>query len=123
MIYERDYRKQHSIFLREHFPVRMNGIDWHNENNIGIEFKESFRKDEKKICYRISKYESEIADLLVCTIKSREFYVIDMRDIKENYSLGYKDNFHVRINSIKNLAIFQTNNIDELEFYLDNYER
>lgn len=114
-------RRQHSDSLRSHFDIAFNGIDYHNPFNIGFEFKESYMQKETNIFFKIPQKQVKKADFFIFCNHDKRYYVIPTIDIKKQYSFKNKRNLaHMRINTVKLLSAFETNDINELKEVINN---
>lgn len=113
-------RRMHTDFLRGYFDIAYNGIDYHNPFNIAFEFKESYMKLEKNLFFKIPKEQVIKADYFVFCDHDKQYYLIPSIDIKKHYSFKNKRKFaHMRINTVKLLSIYSTDDIDDLKNYID----
>lgn len=123
-LYPKGYKREHSIYLKDLFNVNPNGVDYHTPNNIAVEFKESFMKDRKNICFKVPKSQCDNADLIVFSIHNEKYYVLDKTEIQENFSFEtYNTRANIRINTVKLLSIFKTKDVMELKQFLDRFKK
>ena len=117
-IYENEYRREHSEFLNSIFDIRPNGVDYFNLNNIGFEFKECY--SDKHLWFKIPKEQIEPSDFFVFCLKTSKFYLVDKRDIAENFDCkGKGERANIRINTVKLLSIYEHENILIFKNYID----
>jgi len=120
MSYYNNYRKEHSDYLNNLFNISPNGIDYHNDYNIGFEFKESFMKKEHKIFFKVPKKQVDLTDFFIFCLASHEYFLVDKRDILENFSFNTKEhNANIRINTIKRLSLYDTSDVFHLKGIID----
>ncbi len=123
-LYSDGYRREHSIYLKDFFSINPNGVDYHTPNNIAVEFKESFMKDRQNIWFKVPKSQCDVVDLIVFSIHNEKYYVLDKKDIQENFSFKtYNIRANIRINTVKLLSIFKTKDILELKQFLDDFKK
>ena len=119
-IYSNGYKREHSDYLNNIFDIKPNGVDYYNQFNISFEFKESYMKKEKGIFYKIPKHQLIDSDYFIFSINNTMFYLVDKRDIQENFSCKNKSKLaHVRINTVKLLSIYSNENILLFKQYID----
>lgn len=123
-LYPKGYKREHSWYLKHLFNISPNGIDYHTPYNVGVEFKESFMKNRNNIWFKIPRKQCEIADLFVFCIHNEKYYILDKRDIQENFSFQTcHTRANLRINTVKLLSIYETEDIMDLKQYLDNFQK
>lgn len=103
-----------------HFPISINGVDYYNPNNKGIEFKESFNLKKQNPCFKIPKKQLKETDFFVFSFHYSEYYVLRKSFFQDKYSFENKAKAcHPRLNTIIRNSIFETSDIEELKEYLD----
>lgn len=117
--YENDYRSNHSIFLNEHFDIANRWIDTYNDNNVSFEFKECFSNEVRKQRFELKKYQVELTDYFIFNLNHQEFHVIDSQFLLDTYEFP-KGRSRIRIGRLREISIFQTNDIEELKEYVKN---
>jgi len=122
-LYPNGYKREHSYFLRNLFNINPNGVDYHTPNNIAVEFKETFAKKNKSLWFKIPKKQVDQTDIFVFCYKNEHYYVVDKEEIAGAYSFKtYEERANIRLGKVKSMAIFQTNDIQELKIFLDQLE-
>jgi len=114
---------EHSEYLRSRFNISNLGVDYYNDNNIGFEFKESFMERIENIFFKVPEVQALNSDYFVFCVGTSEYYIVPQRDILENFDFKTKKkNANIRINTVKQLACFKTDDIDVLEIVIDELE-
>ncbi len=122
-LYPNGYKRTHSAFLKEHFDINPNGVDWHNPYNLGIEFKETFAKDKNSLWFKVPKKQIANTDLFVFCVYNTKFFVVDANEIEELYSFEtYGNRANIRLGKVETLAMREFHNILNLKKYLNNLE-
>ena len=116
-IYSSGYKSEHSDFLNYIFDIRKEGVDYYNPFNLGFEFKECYGKH---LWFKIPYYQLCEFDFIVFCIKREHFYIVDKRDLLEQYTLNAKtERINMRINTVKLLAFYECENALILKNYID----
>lgn len=122
-LYPNGYKRGHSCSLRNIFNINPNGVDDHTPNNISLEFKETFAKDDKSLWFKVPKKQVDETDIFVFCHKDENYYVVDKEDIAGAYSFNtYGKRANIRLGKVKSMAFFETNDIQELKIFLDQLE-
>ncbi|GAG78067.1 unnamed protein product [marine sediment metagenome] len=122
-LYPNGYKREHTHYLKDAFNINPNGVDYHTPNNVGVEFKETFAKDDKNLWFKIPKKQVDLSDVFVFCVKNENFYVVDKEDILGQYSFNtYQNRANMRLGKVKSMAIFETNDIQDLKIFLDQLE-
>ena len=119
MTYSNNYRSEHSDFLQEKFSMANRGIDTYNDYNISFEFKECFTYKKRNQRYKLPLKQVKKTDFFVFCLNNNEFHVIDSLFLREIFKFP-KGKSTIRIGKIREISIFETNNIDVLEKYIKN---
>jgi len=110
------FRRQHSLFLCQHFDISINGIDYYNSHNVGFEFKETYSPYEKNKFFKIPLKQVKIADYFVFCENTSNFFIVESREIRNRYTFKNKrKKANIRINVVKQMAIFHTKYIEILK--------
>lgn len=118
--YNNNYRSEHSIHLNRRFKIGNRGVDHYNLNNVGFEFKESFAEDRENIFFRIPKKQLVESPFVVFSVHNEDFYIVRSSEFIMRYSFGTCwQRCCPRINVIKELSFYETNNLDNLEDFIN----
>lgn len=126
--YKNEYKSEHSIELQKYFLISNRSVDYYNDWNISFEFKESFIENIEKIWFKCSKRQLSNTDFFVFIIHSNyclnhEIHIIDSKFILDSYNFKtYKNRANLRINTIRNISIFETNNLESLKEYINEID-
>lgn len=115
--FENNYTSEHSTFLGKHFDIANRGVDFYNDNNTGIEFKECFTDKLRNQRFTLPKNQIENTDFFVFSLNHKEFHVIDSEFLRDSYEFR-RDLSKIRYGTIRNISIFDTNDIEELKDYV-----
>jgi len=119
--YSNRYLREHSDNLRNHFDINRNGIDYHNLYNTGIEFKECFSEVHKQQFFKVPLLQVNLANYFVFCIKDEKYFVVNVNKIKNRFTFENKYELaYIRINTVMNMSIYQTDDINELKFFISN---
>ncbi len=122
-LYPNGYKREHSSHLNNVFNINPNGVDYHTPNNIAVEFKETFAKDNKSLWFKIPKKQVDQTDIFVFCFRNDHYYIVDKEDILSAYSFKtYEERANIRLGKVKSMAFFETNDIQELKIFLDQLE-
>jgi len=122
--YKNEYKSEHSIELGKYFSISNRGVDYYNDFNISFEFKESFAIDLKNIWFRCKKKQLINSDFFIFIIHSNyclnhEIHIIDSKFILDSYKFNtYNNRANLRIQTIRNISIYETNNLESLKEYI-----
>lgn len=112
----------HSILLNNNFSLNHKGIDFTNDNNVKIEFKESFTNNRNRILLKINDLES---DYLAVNINNRVFYIVKVNQLTELHFTTYKAKngktilcSRIESNTLIKKSCFRTLNFYEFKLYL-----
>jgi len=119
-LYENGYRSEHSSLLREKFENISNRyVDWFNDKNVAIEFKECFTKKEEQAFFKVYLKEVKRCHFVVFSYHHEEFFIENSQFLLDAYSFNtYENRCNLRINTLRKQHMFKTNDIDELERFL-----
>ena len=128
--YNGNYTSEHSIELQKYFNISKIGVDYYNDFNISFEFKESFAKDLDNIWFKCNKKQLIQSNFFVFIIHlnyclNHEIHIIDSKFILDSYKFNtYKIRANLRINTIRNISCFETDNLESLKEYINkiNYK-
>jgi len=120
MTYENGYRSEHSLELRDYFPISNRGVDYYNPNNISIEFKECFSEKKEAQWFKVRKRQLEESKYVVFCLLNEEFYILRSSHLLKKYSFNtYGKRVNLRIDTIRKNSIFETNDYIELKEVID----
>jgi len=116
----------HSLELRNRFNIQRNGVDYQNDYNIKVEFKETVQSKDKidsnNVFFKIEHNQLFENDIIVFCINSENiFYVHKAKTIKNKFY--HKNNCKkttIRINNVRKNYIFKTDNYNDLEQFIKN---
>ena len=118
--YNNGYRSEHSNYLNGRFSISNRGVDHYNLNNVSFEFKESFAKNREKIIFVIPKKQLEESSFIIFNVHNEEFYIVRSSEFLMRYSFkNYYKRCYPRINIIKDLSFYETDNLDDLKNFMD----
>ncbi|KKM96848.1 hypothetical protein LCGC14_1173890 [marine sediment metagenome] len=121
--YNNGYRSGHSNYLNGRFKIGNRGVDHYNLNNVSFEFKETFAKDIKKVSFRIPKKQLEESLFVVFSVHNREFYVVRSSEFLMKYFFRNRcKKCYPTVNIVKDLSFYETNNLDDLEEFIDKLD-
>ncbi len=115
--FENNYTSEHSIHLREHFDIANRGVDFYNDNNKSFEFKEVFTEKPRNQRFTLFKDQVKNSDFLIFSLNFKEFHVIDSQFLLNIYAFP-RDISKIRIGLLRNISIYETNDIEELKQYV-----
>ena len=119
-IYSDGLRSNHSDFLNAFFDINIRGVDYYNPYNISFEFKESYMRNKKGIFFKIPLHQIKDSDFFIFCVNTELFYLVDKRDVKENYDCKNPSKLaNIRINSVKLLSIYSSANLLIFKNYID----
>jgi len=111
----------HSKYLNTIFDISNRGVDYYNNHNIGFEFKESFMTNPNNIFFKVPEHQAKISDYFVFCVGTSEYYLVPQRFILRRFCFKTKrKNANIRINAVKEMALYYTDNIIELKEIIDN---
>ena len=111
----------HSKYLNRVFDISNCGVDYYNNHNIGFEFKESFMENKENIFFKVPEHQAKVSDYFVFCVDTTEYYLVNAKMIL--YNFGFKNkmkNANIRINTIRRVAVYMTDDVMELKDYIDN---
>ena len=110
------FKRQHSYFLCQYFNISINGIDFYNKHNIGFEFKETWTPIEKNKFFKVPLKQVKIATYFVFCENASNFYIVESQEIRNRYKFKTKEQkAQIRLNSVIEMALFHTKNIERLK--------
>ena len=115
--YENNYTSEHSTYLGKHFDISNRGVDFYNDNNTSIEFKECFTDKLRNQRFTLLKNQIEESDFFIFSLNYEEFHVIDSEFLREIYKFP-RNLSKIRFGLLRKISIFETNDIERLKDYV-----
>ena len=113
----------HSKYLNKIFDISNRGVDSYNDHNIGFEFKESFMENRDNVFFKVPEHQAKNSDYFVFCVGTSEYYLVPQRSILRRYDFKTKKkNANIRINIVKEMALYGTSDIMELKEIIDKIE-
>jgi len=110
------FKRQHSLFLCQHFDININGIDYHNDFNVGFEFKETWSNIERNKKFRVPLNQVLKAKYFVFCEDFSNFYIVSSEEIQFRYTFRNENRRAIiRLSSVMEIALFHTKNIEVLK--------